>query len=88
MKGGITMRSVKTAVSIPQPLFQEAESLAHKLGISRSRLYAEALGDYVEHHDNEELLEKINKAYAEPLDAEEKHLFQGMKGRHRRLVKE
>jgi metal-responsive CopG/Arc/MetJ family transcriptional regulator len=73
------MASVKTAVSIPRPLFDEVEALAGKLGVSRSRLYARALEDYVEHHENERLLEKINSAYAQPLDAEERELFGRMK---------
>lgn len=82
------MRSVKTAVSIPEPLFKEAEGLARRLGVTRSRLYAEALEDYVEHHENEELLEKINAAYEKPLSAEEKRLFERMKGYQKRLVQE
>ena len=34
---------MKTAVSIPTALFQEAERRARKLGVSRSELYARAL---------------------------------------------
>jgi metal-responsive CopG/Arc/MetJ family transcriptional regulator len=34
---------VKTAVSIPTALFQQAERRARKLGVSRSELYARAL---------------------------------------------
>jgi len=34
---------MKTAVSIPTPLFQQAERRARNLGISRSELYARAL---------------------------------------------
>ena len=34
---------MKTAVSIPTPLFQQAERRARKLGVSRSELYARAL---------------------------------------------
>lgn len=82
------MSNMKTAVSVPKPLFEEAEALAHKLGVSRSRLYSKALEDYVEHHENRELLEKINAAYAEGFDAEEKKLFGRMKGYHRKLIEE
>ncbi len=38
---------MKTAVSIPDALFDQAEKLAHRLGKSRSRLYREALAEYV-----------------------------------------
>jgi metal-responsive CopG/Arc/MetJ family transcriptional regulator len=34
---------VKTAVSIPNPLFQQAEHRARQLGVSRSEFYARAL---------------------------------------------
>ena len=34
---------MKTAVSIPDELFSEADALAHRLNISRSALYASAL---------------------------------------------
>ena len=38
---------MKTAVSIPDRLFQQAEKLAHRLGKSRSQVYREALAEYV-----------------------------------------
>jgi len=38
---------MKTAVSIPDPLYQRAEALAQRLGKSRSQVYREALADYV-----------------------------------------
>ncbi len=38
---------MKTAISIPDALFREAEVLAKKRGISRSELYATAIADYV-----------------------------------------
>jgi metal-responsive CopG/Arc/MetJ family transcriptional regulator len=82
------MASVKTAVSIPKPLFEEVEALAERLGISRSRLYARALAEYVDHHENAQLLERINAAYAEPLDTEEEELLTRMSRYSARLVKE
>jgi metal-responsive CopG/Arc/MetJ family transcriptional regulator len=39
--------SVKTAVSIPDALFREAETLAKKRGMSRSELYATAIAQFV-----------------------------------------
>ena len=38
---------MKTAISIPDALFREAETLAKRRGISRSELYATAIADYV-----------------------------------------
>jgi predicted transcriptional regulator len=38
---------VKTAVSLPDPLYHRAEAVARRLGLSRSGLYARALEDYL-----------------------------------------
>jgi predicted transcriptional regulator len=38
---------MKTAVSIPDGLFRQAEELAQRLGKSRSQIYREALAEYV-----------------------------------------
>ncbi len=38
---------MKTAVSIPDDLFERAEELARRLGKSRSQVYREALAEYV-----------------------------------------
>jgi len=43
---------MKTAISIPDPIFQAAEGLAHCLGISRSELYAKAVAEYMKSHKN------------------------------------
>ncbi len=38
---------MKTAVSIPDGLFRQADALARKLGKSRSQVYREALVEYL-----------------------------------------
>jgi predicted transcriptional regulator len=38
---------MKTAISIPDELFEQAEKLAQRLGKSRSQVYREALAEYV-----------------------------------------
>lgn len=38
---------MKTAVSIPDPLFAEAERTARRLGWSRSQLYTQAVREFV-----------------------------------------
>jgi metal-responsive CopG/Arc/MetJ family transcriptional regulator len=42
---------MKTAVSIPDELFRQADELARRLGKSRSEVYREALADYLATHD-------------------------------------
>ncbi len=63
---------MKTAISIPDPIFQAAEGLAHRMGISRSQLYAEAVAEYMESHKNLNVTETLNKIYKkEPSSLEE-----------------
>jgi predicted transcriptional regulator len=42
---------MKTAVSIPDELFRQADELARRLGKSRSQVYREALAEYVLRRD-------------------------------------
>jgi antitoxin MazE6 len=42
---------MKTAISIPDPVFRKAETLARRLKKTRSKLYSEALLEYVSRHD-------------------------------------
>ena len=53
---------MKTAVSLPDRVFAEAERLARRLKKSRSQLYAEALAEYVARHDEDQVTERINAA--------------------------
>lgn len=41
---------MKTAISLPDEVFEEAERLASRLKVSRSELYAKALQDFVRRH--------------------------------------
>ena len=52
---------MKTAVSIPDPVFKRAERAAKRLGKSRSQLYAEAVQEYVARHDPDEVTEAMNR---------------------------
>ena len=52
---------MKTAVSIPDPVFKAAEQLAHQLGLSRSGLYAAALSRYLELHDEHAITAKLDE---------------------------
>lgn len=55
---------MKTAVSIPDSLFREAEALATELGLSRSALYAQALDELLRERREQRLLAKINDVCA------------------------
>jgi metal-responsive CopG/Arc/MetJ family transcriptional regulator len=42
---------MKTAVSVPDPIFERAEKLARRMRKSRSQLYSDALREYTARHD-------------------------------------
>lgn len=54
---------MKTAISIPDSIFKAAEKLAHRLGISRSELYANAVAEYIQEHRNEKVTKKLDEIY-------------------------
>lgn len=55
--------SMKTSVSIPDPIFRQAEELAAELDKSRSELYTEAIQNLVARHDPRRLTDRLNQAY-------------------------
>lgn len=56
---------MKTAISIPNQIFKEAERLARHLGKTRSELYREAVSEYVARHDWDKVTEAMNKVAKE-----------------------
>jgi len=55
---------MKTAISIPDDVFQAAEELSKRLGMSRSELYAKAVATFVKSHKNTRVKETLNAIYA------------------------
>jgi metal-responsive CopG/Arc/MetJ family transcriptional regulator len=53
---------MKTAISIPDPVFEEAERLAQSTGKSRSQLYSEAMQEYLARRDPEGITAQMNRA--------------------------
>ena len=56
---------MKTAVSIPDDIFEGAERLARRTKKSRSRLFSDAVREYVARHAPDEVTEAMNRACAE-----------------------
>jgi hypothetical protein len=54
---------VKTAVTIPDEVFQEAEGLAAALGISIEELYIAALTQFISEHNDQRITERLNQVY-------------------------
>lgn len=62
---GITNGIMKTAVSIPDDVFEKGEKAAKRLKMSRSELYAKALEAYVDAHTPDAITESWNAMLAE-----------------------
>ncbi|MEM8501978.1 MAG: hypothetical protein AAF716_02370 [Cyanobacteria bacterium P01_D01_bin.1] len=56
---------MKTAISLPDSVFEEAEGLAARLGLSRSELYTTALQAYLAKYNRNQTLLKLNEVYSE-----------------------
>ena len=56
---------MKTAVSIPDDVFEKAERLAKRAKRSRSDVFAAALREYVARHAPEEVTEAMNRVCEE-----------------------
>jgi len=80
------VRTVKTAISIQQPLFEQVNQLAEELQMPRSQLFVLAVEEFIQHYRNRKVLETLNEVYADEADADEDALREGMRRRHRQLV--
>jgi len=54
---------MKTAISLPDRIYFEAEKAAQYLGISRSTLYVNALTEYLKKNNRENITQKLNEVY-------------------------
>jgi predicted transcriptional regulator len=61
---------MKTAISLPDDLFDDAERLAKVLKKSRSRLYGEAVREYVARHSADQITEALDRVCASAVPAD------------------
>jgi hypothetical protein len=79
---------MKTAISIDGGLLQEADETARLMGLSRSRLFAMAVADFLQRQRREQMLLRLNEVYGNGMEPEEKPLLNRIKAKVRRAVKE
>ena len=68
---------MKTAISIPNQIFEAADELAHDLGISRSELFTKAMEEYLRERENDRITNRLNEVYTNEdskLDVQIKYL--------------
>lgn len=56
---------MKTAISLPDEVFEQAERAAKRLKLSRSELYSRALSEYLARHTDNEVTAAINSAISD-----------------------
>ena len=54
---------MKTAVFLPDELFKLAEATARKLSVSRSKLYATAIAEYLERRNADAITRRLDEIY-------------------------
>lgn len=80
--------NIKTVISLQKSLFEQVEVLAHGLKISRSRLFVLTFEEFVQLHQNQQLLEQINLAYDDLPDSVQKERLAKMRSQHRHIVEQ
>ena len=81
------MANIKTAISLQESLFEQAEALARDMNVSRSRLFVLALENFIRDYQDRQLFERINRAYEDtPLDETEQARLRQIRRQHRRMV--
>jgi metal-responsive CopG/Arc/MetJ family transcriptional regulator len=56
---------MKTAISVPDEVFNRVEKLVRRLGSSRSQVYTAALKEYVARHAPDDVTEAMDRVCAE-----------------------
>ena len=56
---------MKTAISLPDDLFRQAEAAAQRLRVSRSELYAKAIAEFLRGRQENAITERLNRVYSQ-----------------------
>jgi ribosome assembly protein YihI (activator of Der GTPase) len=67
------MASIKTSISLPEPVFAAIEARAEQQNVSRSAVVLEAVRRYLKQLEDDDVTRRLNEAYGgEPLSVEDK----------------
>jgi metal-responsive CopG/Arc/MetJ family transcriptional regulator len=70
---------MKTAISVEDALMEQADDAARDLGLSRSGLIAEALREYLLRRRQVRVSDRLNQAYANEPNPDERQLVRKLK---------
>ncbi len=54
---------MKTAISIPDQVFSRADRFARHRNMTRSALFTIAVEEFIQHHQHDDITEKLNEVY-------------------------
>jgi metal-responsive CopG/Arc/MetJ family transcriptional regulator len=54
---------MEMTISIPRDMFQRADEIAQKLGLTRDELYTQALKRFLENYSDDEITRQLNEVY-------------------------
>lgn len=80
------MASVKTAISLDEPLLERIDAIAHELSLPRSRVIALAAEEFLHRQDSARILRLLDEAYADGPTREERALAGARRAAQRRLL--
>jgi len=69
-------------------LLREADKTAKRMGVSRSRFFALAVGDFLERQRRDQMLSQLNEVYADRTDPAEGMLLKSVKAKSRRTLRD
>ncbi|MGI4787878.1 MAG: hypothetical protein ACRYFS_03405 [Janthinobacterium lividum] len=77
------MAIVKTAISIDENIFQQAEEVASFLKVSRSRAFAMAMEEFAKRQKGEQITRQINESYTDEAADEDRKIVHQMRSAER-----
>ncbi len=77
------INGMKTAISVDDALMEEADEAARDLGLSRSRLIADALRDYLRKRRGARITQQLNEVYSEPAGEDDRRLVRNLRSKMR-----
>ena len=80
------MSTIKTAISIDRNLFEQIEVLSKELNVSRSKVFAAAIEEFLERYENEKIFHALNSVYDDKSDDEELKLQENYRKYHKKLI--
>ena len=72
--------SMKTAISVPDEIFEEADRLAERMEKSRSELYTDAVREYLARYDSESVTERLNEVVEDVSKTEDRFVSATTRG--------